>query len=92
MASRYDRIPAPEVTETGVAADPNKKEVGKWEDNGTGSKTWVPKPTSRPLDPGFAGPAQPKPKPSQIKQGPNSKPVSTGKSFVHPDNKAARGN
>jgi len=27
-----------------------------------------------------------------IAQGPNSKPVSTGKSFVHPDNKAAKGN
>jgi hypothetical protein len=71
MANRYDKIPSPEVTESGVANDPNKKQVGKWEDDGTGSKTWVPKPTSRPLDPGFAGPAQskPKPKPTSTPQG-----------------------
>ena len=61
MASRYDKIPSPEVTETGVASDPKKKEVGKWEDNGTGSQTWVAKPTPRPLDKGFSAPTAAKP-------------------------------
>ena len=76
MASRYDKIPSPQVTETGVASDPNKKEVGKWEDNGTGSMTWVPKPKANPLDKGFSAPttkptakpkATPKPTPTPTK-------------------------
>jgi hypothetical protein len=72
MGSRYDNIPSPQVTETGVAVDPSKKEVGKWEDNGTGSRTWVPKPADRPLDPGFSAPTSkpkvtPKPMPTPTK-------------------------
>ena len=74
MGSRYDNIPSPEVTEVGVAVDPSKKEVGKWEDNGSGSKTWNPKPpASRPLDPGFNAPTS-KPKPT-----PKATPKATAK-------------
>lgn len=79
MASRYDKIPSPEVTESGVAKDPNKKEVGKWEDDGTGSMTWVPKPTPRPLDSGYAA------KPSATKKAePTPKPSVTAKQMPNP--------
>jgi hypothetical protein len=85
MASRYDKIPSPQVTETGVASDPKKKEVGKWEDDGTGSKTWVPKPTPRPLDPGFSAPTtKPKPTPTPTKGTQTGHAVTDSKNYTKP--------
>lgn len=90
MASRYDKIPSPEVTETGVASDPKKKQVGKWEDDGTGSQTWVPKPTTRSLDSGFSAPVSkttPKPTPTATpkpKGTQSGHAVTSGKSTTKP--------
>ena len=82
MASRYDKIPSPQVTETGVASDPKKKEVGKWEDDGTGSMTWVPKPKDNPLDKGFSAPTAAKPTPK-----PTPKPKITASQMPEPPKK-----